>query len=709
MDLNLLPSPAALKNMIVAYDVYTSLGGLILDEDAYESEWYLEYDKKKEEYTLWQEQNADEHYLSFTWNKKFCYLLGNNPETGRRLPDEALAAIPEEISKAAGEAILANVTFLIWSTDGIHWNQLEAHEEDHPMGTLLGTFLDEGNFANPDDGRFQARFPVIYQLYRQVPFNNEMLLELEGTWPESDTVTKLKLPKLNIKKTVKILQRLNYPAAFSEDYQLIPSPETTGRLIEKKFYFLSAFCLGKLLAESPKDKELLRKTGDICYAAEQYVAAMNYYKKAGINDPRLYLHVAGQYLAGKDFARAAKYYLLGLQAQQAGYADYLEIAEKMSQTGWRGAESAIPLYEEIHRLEPDCHEANFSLFKHWMEKGEENKKDDYIIDDEDDDDLAEEEDINAEDDEISRHILSHFDQCDPARLEQCHYARLAKYLLKKRQFEKAYTYIIKGQQLADNTYFTTLLADCLMHLNRYEEAIGLYESVECRNVLAYYWGNEYNQWETIQNYRREREELKQIVRNGDDPAEAYKKLGAHYETLGAYHTAQHYYDKAAILNRSYRRKVYYELEDDDEKFEKALQTREGCIDLFHHYVNHDYYADFLSWEEILEGIEEIKKKFPDERVSLNLQLIRYMVSSICPVKKDVLDALIKETAEAGYDGIFEVSMRYYTKMLQHLVDGGYNKLALKNIDYYENCGLLHSEQKKNLQKMRSTILNQDKN
>ena len=690
MDLNLLPSPSALKNIFVAHGINVLLGGCRYENETDEIDWELEYDKKKEEYTFFQEQDSDKHYLSFVSNNRFCYLLGNCAETGRPLPEEAKNRMPAEIWNAIKDnSILCCCTFLIWSVDGVHWEQLEEYEEDGPFGTLLGSFLDDGKFADPDDGTFQAASPVLYQLYKQHPFDNEMLLEFYGERTDSTKINKMRLPKVNPKAAEKRLKTLGYPCSFTADYEITVSPEYTDTLIEKKFYFLAAYCLGKLLDKHPGDKELLHKAADTCYAAKMYPAAIGFYAKIGKTDPALYLNAADLYRDNGDLKQAVKYYILGFEAQGADYTAYLELAEKMSEIGWQEKESAIPLYQKVLQLRPNCHEANYALFNNLLDEKDE---DGYMPDDEDWDaegeedaqgtDTYGEEEAEEEKNEDVEQLLAYFDKCDPARLKQYDYARLSEWLLTKRQFEKAYTYIVAGQKLKNDHYFTYLLADCLVHLKRYDEAIALYESTPFRPVLDYNWGEEYETWEPIGSYRKGLEELKQNIRLGGDPAKAYYEAGKEYKRKGAYLRAQHCFDKAALLNPRYRGKAYYIWEDDDEFYENAVKSKEGCIDLFKYCVEED--GD-ISWKFMTQAVKNLKEKYPEDIVEINLELIASMVITIHDINKKFLKDLIKETVENGYDGTFDCSFRHCHELIKYLAGLGYDDLALKNIDFYREC------------------------
>lgn len=693
MNLNLLPSPAALKNIFVAHGVNVSLGGCRYEDESDEIDWELKYDKKKEEYTFFQEQDSDDHYLTFVYNNRFCYLLGNCAETGRQLPEEAQNKMPEEIWNAVKDNyILCCCTFLIWSVDGVHWEQLEEYEEDDPFGTVLGDFLKDGAFANPDDGAFQSASPVLYQLYKQHPFDNEMLFEFYGKRPDSENINKMRLPKVNAKATEKRLKTQGYPCCFTADYQVSVSPEYADALIEKKFYFLAAYCLGQLLDKHPGDKELLCKTADTCYEAKMYPAAIHFYAKIGKKDPSLYLNAAHMYKENNELKQAVKYYILGFEAQGAAYTAYLELAGEMSEQGWRAKESAMPLYEKVLQLEPDCHEANYALFNNLLDKKDEDRymPDDDDWDEEDDEDEKDaketdtcgNEDAEKEKNEDTEQLLAYFEKCDPARLKQFDYAMLSIWLLQKRQFEKAYTYILAGQKLKDDQYFTYLLADCLMHLKRYSEAIELYESTRFRPVLNYNWGNEYDQWKEIGSYRKGLDELKQVINQGGDPAKTYYELGKEYKRKGAYLRAQHCFDKATLFNPRYRGKAYYIWEDDDEFYENAVESKEGCIDLFNYCV--EYNGD-ISWEFVTQAVKNLKKKYPEDIVEINLELIASMVTTIYDIDKKFLKALISETVENGYDGTFGCSFRHCHELIKYLAGWGYDDLALKNIDFYREC------------------------
>lgn len=693
MDLNLLPSPVALKNIFVAHGINVLLGGCRYEDETDETDWELEYDRKKEEYTFYQQQDSDNHYLSFVYNKRFCYLLGNCAETGSQLPEEAKNRVPEEIWNAIKDNyILCCCTFLIWSVDGVHWDQLEEYEEDGPFGTVLGDFLHDGDFADPDDGAFQAASPVLYQLYKQHPFDNEMLLEFYGKRTDSEKINKMQLPKVNPKTTEKKLKTLAYPCSFTADYEITVSPEYTDTLIEKKFYFLAVYCLGKLLDKHPGDKELLHKAADTCYAAKMYPAAIRFYAKIGKTDPALYMNAADLYRDNDELEQAVKYYLLGFEAQEAPYTAYLELAGKMSKNGWKEKESAMPLYEKVLQLQPDCHEANYALFNNLLDNKDEDR---YMPDD---DDWDEEDDENEEDakeadtcgeekaveekNEDAEQLLAYFDRCDPARLKQFDYAMLSIGLLKKRQFKKAYSYILAGQKLKDDHYFTYLLADCLVHLKRYDEAIELYESTHFRPVLDYNRGEDYDPWQPIGSYRKELEELKRNISQGGDPAKAYYEAGKEYKRKGAYRRAQNCFDKAVLLNPRYRGKAHYLWEDDDEFYENAVENKEGCIDLFKYCVEDN---GNISWKFIVQAIENLKKKYPEDIEAINLELIASMVTSIYDIDKKFLKALISETVENGYDGTFDCSFRHCHELIKYLAGWGYDDLALKNIDFYREC------------------------
>ncbi|MCC8172022.1 MAG: CDC27 family protein [Parabacteroides sp.] len=691
MDLKFLPSPHALKNIFVAHGINTLLGGCRYEDETDETDWELEYDKKKEEYTFFQQQDSDNHYLTFVYNNRFCYLLGNCAETGRQLPEEAQNRMPEEIwNTLKDNYMLCCCTFLIWSVDGVHWQQLEEYEEDSPFGTVLGDFLRDGDFADPDDGAFQAASPVLYQLYKQHPFDDEMLLEFYGERTESEKINKMRLPKVNPETTEKKLKTLGYPCSFTKDYQVTVSPEYTDILIEKKFYFLATYCLGKLLDKQPDDKELLRKAADTCYAAKMYPAAIRLYAKIGEKDPALYLNAARLYQNNDELEQAVKYYILGFEAQDASYMPYLELAKEMSKTGWRGTESAMPLYEKVLQLEPDCHEANYALFTNLVDEKDTEEymtDDDDWDDDDEEDENTEEADISGdgdaeEDGENADQLLAYFDKCDPARLKQSDYARLSEWLLRKRQFEKAHTYISAGKKLKNDHYFTYLLADCLVHLKRYDEAIELYESTRFRPVLDYNWNNEYETWEPIGSYRKELEELKRMISQGGDLAKAYYQAGKEYKQKGAYLRAQYCFDKATLLNPQYHGKAYYLFEDDDEFYEKAVESKEGCIDLFKYCMEED---EDISWKFVVQAVKNLKNKYPEDIVEINLELIASMITSIQDIDKKFLKALIKETVENGYDGIFDSSFRECHKLVKYLADLGYDELALKNIDFYQEC------------------------
>lgn len=300
MEFKDLPSPDALKRIMLMIGVQR-LVDLDLEEpngegyddvceladDLTDDVIELRYDKEKETYEFSQIPEGDEEYLYFAANKKLCLVATMCTEGGEELPKDE---IPQEVLDLVSEWFsdwLPPFNIFAWSTDGKTWIQPESG--DFTSTTFDETVLDRvlEDFPGFDEEQFRKACPVWYQVYKQAPFDNDMLLEaallreLSNRGPQATkpkALAALKLPETTPATTAKLLKHcFDYPTDLREDYQPALTEAHVQELIDRGFYALAAYCINRMLAEQPNDAALKQKADKIYPQVQKVVSTQKIY------------------------------------------------------------------------------------------------------------------------------------------------------------------------------------------------------------------------------------------------------------------------------------------------------------------------------------------------------------------------------------------------------------------------------------------------
>ncbi len=319
MNFKQLPSPDALKRIMLMIGVQqlASWGSEDDEEAARECgfdslcEWIdadilcdsftLSYDPKKREYRYEEIPGGDEEFLHFAAGPDYCFVCSSCCEGGQKLPKEE---IPAEIYNGVDEMARMCATLFAWSTDGKTWNKpKEGFDSSTFDETVLDSFLED--YPDFDEEQLRLKSPLWYQVYKQVPFDNDMQLEEalerqltgnnggdeefeeeeEEEEEESprkvvthEEIAALELPQLSPAGTAQVLQYfLGYPTDLKEGYQPALTVEHLDELTAKGFYALAAYCVTKMAAKNPKDAALKQKVDEIYSRVQEVVATQKIY------------------------------------------------------------------------------------------------------------------------------------------------------------------------------------------------------------------------------------------------------------------------------------------------------------------------------------------------------------------------------------------------------------------------------------------------
>ncbi|WP_298080944.1 hypothetical protein [uncultured Rikenella sp.] len=289
MEMKQLPSPDALKRIMMMLGVKYLVGwGTAEQEETAQEcgfddvcEWLegdiltdyftLSYDPETGEYRYDEIPGGDNEFLHFVAAPNYCFVCSCCCEGGRPLPREE---IPAEIYDRIDEVAGTCATLFAWSVDGKTWNQPEGFDCSTFNETILDRFFDR--FPDFDEERFRQACPLWYQVYKQVPFDNDMLLEWallrELSQAAPATATGLELPEVAPVGQAKVLKYfVNYPTALREDYEPALTAEHVEELTAKGLYALAAYCAGRMAAERPDDAALRQRADDLYGKAKELV------------------------------------------------------------------------------------------------------------------------------------------------------------------------------------------------------------------------------------------------------------------------------------------------------------------------------------------------------------------------------------------------------------------------------------------------------
>lgn len=298
MNLQLLPSPGALKKIFVAFEITGFMDGADSDELDWEALYREDFEApENDEYDFLQEHNSDRAFLTFHYGKDFSYVFGSDFELGRSISEEEKASLPQAMLDHIHKSLFEYMTFFIWSEDNVHWNQLE--EQCDPLSEQLNVFVANGVFADPEDGKFEMQYPVSYRIYKGEPLDDDMAFELALASETPESVLEMELPEpedeedwwgepgppfFDPESLKERLRVFGCPERLSDDYRPAATEEHADELLARRLYRAAAYVLGRILPERTEDVALWKKTAEACCRVKWHAAAVECFRNAGMSD-----------------------------------------------------------------------------------------------------------------------------------------------------------------------------------------------------------------------------------------------------------------------------------------------------------------------------------------------------------------------------------------------------------------------------------------
>ncbi len=301
MNLQLLPSPEALKKIFVAFEITGFMDGIDSDEPDWEDLYRedVELPENEDEYDFWQVHDSDRAFLTYHYDRKRSYIFGSDFEMGRRISEEERAQLPKEIVEHIEESMFEYMTFFIWSADNVRWNQLE--EKHDPLSDQLNVFVGNGDFADPGNGKFEAKYPVSCRVCEGALFDDDMALELLLTSQTPHSIVGMELPEeadeeefwgepgppsFDAEALKERLRAFGCPMDLHDDYRPAETDEHVEELLAKRLYRSAAYVSGRMLSGRMQDTDLWSKAADACSRVKWYAAAVECFRNAGkLDDP----------------------------------------------------------------------------------------------------------------------------------------------------------------------------------------------------------------------------------------------------------------------------------------------------------------------------------------------------------------------------------------------------------------------------------------